>query len=72
LSKKRNKYGGQRPARAERIKARRAETIPSGGRVIENNKIQHTAIHFSSAISKFVHLIITIMNCRQDGTAAGQ
>ena len=33
-SAKRDKYGGQRPARAERIEARRAETTPSGGRVI--------------------------------------
>ena len=33
-SVKRDKYGGQRSARAERIKVRRAETTPSGGRVI--------------------------------------
>jgi len=33
-SAKRDKYGGQRPARAERIEARRAETTPSGGRVL--------------------------------------
>ena len=33
-SAKRDKYGGQRPARAERIEARRAETTLSGGRVI--------------------------------------
>jgi len=30
----RDKYGGQRPARAERIEARRAATTPSGGRVL--------------------------------------
>ena len=33
-SAKRDKYGGQRTARAERIEARRAETSPSGGRVL--------------------------------------
>jgi len=33
-SAKRDKYGGQRPARAERIETHRAETSPSGGRVL--------------------------------------
>jgi len=33
-SAKRDKYGGQRPARAKRIEARRAETTPFGGRVL--------------------------------------
>jgi len=33
-SAKRDKYGEQMPARAEKIEARRAETTPSGGRVL--------------------------------------
>ena len=33
-SAKRDKYGGKRPARAERIEARRTETTPSAGRVL--------------------------------------
>jgi len=33
-SAKRDKYGGQQPAKAKRIEARRAETTPSGGRVL--------------------------------------
>ena len=33
-STKRDKYGGQRTARAERIEAHRAETTPSRGQVL--------------------------------------
>ena len=42
----RDKYGGQRPTRAEKIEARRAETTPSGGRVLtaSNNTKNNTKV----------------------------
>jgi len=48
LSAKLDKYGGQRPAMAERIEARRAEPTPSGGRVLtagnDYNKIKKNCV----------------------------